>query len=304
MLSNYYYIVMNGGVMHKFLRAVGFGQLKTKKQEEILLRDIIRTPHNRSMVTNPSDNDMLYAEFAKEFAPGIGIKVCGQYDEFDNFYRETYFPYYEGRFDTTEDETYIEKKISRFEYSGLCNDYRLGMSLVFHLINPIEYISNKERQKKEKYRLSCLASTGIVILPTTYSEEILKQMSTVKKNQYVAAYNISLSEDEAQRVALDDLGKYVEIGMRMANKEDVFSIVETSIVPFGLEAELYKILGIIVSVEKYLNPIMGEKVYVMEIFCNDMIFDVCINESDLSGEPLEGRRFRGVVWLQGKLITK
>ena len=29
--------------------------------------------------------------------------------------------------------------------------------------------------------------------------------------------------------------------------------------------------------------------------------DVCINEKDLLGEPKEGRRFKGVIWLQGRL---
>jgi hypothetical protein len=37
----------------------------------------------------------------------------------------------------------------------------------------------------------------------------------------------------------------------------------------------------------------------MKIECNDIFFDVCINEKDLMGQPAIGRRFKGNVWMQG-----
>ena len=37
----------------------------------------------------------------------------------------------------------------------------------------------------------------------------------------------------------------------------------------------------------------------MDVLCSDIILRVCINKSDLFGEPKEGRRFKGVTWLQG-----
>ncbi len=39
----------------------------------------------------------------------------------------------------------------------------------------------------------------------------------------------------------------------------------------------------------------------MNIECNDMYFDICINEKDLMGVPEEGRRFKGSIWLQGRI---
>ena len=32
-----------------------------------------------------------------------------------------------------------------------------------------------------------------------------------------------------------------------------------------------------------------------------MNYDICIHADDLLGEPLPGRRFRGNVWMQGKV---
>ena len=35
------------------------------------------------------------------------------------------------------------------------------------------------------------------------------------------------------------------------------------------------------------------------VMCNGIRLTVCINELDLQGEPEAGRRFRGIIWLQG-----
>ena len=45
----------------------------------------------------------------------------------------------------------------------------------------------------------------------------------------------------------------------------------------------------------------GEEIYQFTIESNDMQFDICINKKDLLGEPEVGRRFKGVVWLQGQI---
>jgi len=43
----------------------------------------------------------------------------------------------------------------------------------------------------------------------------------------------------------------------------------------------------------------SEEVYQMTVSCNDLVFNICINEKDLYGEPLAGRRFKGSIWMQG-----
>ena len=37
----------------------------------------------------------------------------------------------------------------------------------------------------------------------------------------------------------------------------------------------------------------------MTLDCNGLPFDLLINSRDLYGEPAAGRRFRGIVWMQG-----
>ena len=71
--------------------------------------------------------------------------------------------------------------------------------------------------------------------------------------------------------------------------------------PYGIECDQYAILGEITDCDLEQNSLTGEDVYIMEIMCNDIPFSVCINKKDLLGEPAIGRRFKGIVWLQGSV---
>ena len=54
----------------------------------------------------------------------------------------------------------------------------------------------------------------------------------------------------------------------------------------------------------YSNPevtFTKEEIYQLHLECNDLLFSVCINSKDLLGEPAVGRRFKGQIWMQGRL---
>ncbi len=88
---------------------------------------------------------------------------------------------------------------------------------------------------------------------------------------------------------------------RRIQKEDLFSIVETSFMPYGMECDQYQILGTINFYTKVYNSYTKETIYQMNLECNGMNFDICINQKDLMGEPDVGRRFKGKIWLQGNI---
>ncbi len=69
--------------------------------------------------------------------------------------------------------------------------------------------------------------------------------------------------------------------------------------PYGVECDQYSILGEIMNCNKIQNQYTGEIIHRMTINCNELIFDLCINEADLLGEPAAGRRFKGIIWMQG-----
>ena len=67
--------------------------------------------------------------------------------------------------------------------------------------------------------------------------------------------------------------------------------------PYGIACFQYSVMGDILSVEEVYNQLTGEKLYQIQIECNDVLIDLCMNAEDLLGEPAVGRRFRGNIWL-------
>ena len=107
-------------------------------------------------------------------------------------------------------------------------------------------------------------------------------------------------EQAMESLTLDDIDTYSMISRRIIH-EDVFTIVDTYFMPYGMECDKYSILGEILEVAIRINRLTQEELYIMKLSCNELVFDVCINKKDLLGEPMAGRRFKGTVWLQGKI---
>ena len=106
--------------------------------------------------------------------------------------------------------------------------------------------------------------------------------------------------DAIESLTIEDMDLYSMVSRRIY-REDVFSIVDTFFMPYGMECDQYQIMGNIVTCHKVRNELTDENIYQMNIECNDMYFDICINEKDLMGVPEEGRRFKGSIWLQGRI---
>ena len=50
-----------------------------------------------------------------------------------------------------------------------------------------------------------------------------------------------------------------------------------------------------------VNELTREEIEILSVRCNELTFDVAINIMDLVGVPMVGRRFKGVIWLQGRV---
>ena len=103
-----------------------------------------------------------------------------------------------------------------------------------------------------------------------------------------------------EQVAFEEMSAIAEISRRLRS-EDVYSIVESVFMPQGAECDLYQVVGEIIDVAHTANLYTGEGIYDLTLNVNDMIIHVAANESDLEGEPLPGRRFKGRIWLQGRI---
>lgn len=107
-------------------------------------------------------------------------------------------------------------------------------------------------------------------------------------------------ETAMESLTIEDIDIYSMVSRRIL-QEDVFTLVDSFFMPYGVECERYSILGEITELNEVKNQATKDIVYNMVICCNDVNFDLCISKKDLLGEPQVGRRFKGVIWLQGKI---
>jgi hypothetical protein len=83
--------------------------------------------------------------------------------------------------------------------------------------------------------------------------------------------------------------------------EDVYSIVDTLFMPYGMENDIYSIVGNILDIKEEENTLTNEKILILKIECSDIELSIAIKKEDLQGEPMVGRRFKGNIWLHGKI---
>jgi hypothetical protein len=285
------------------MRAIGFSSLESHKKLQELLTEVVLKSDRRSITKN--QDNVLIGEFCKDFAKGLGIAVCGEIDEEQRFTYEYYYPYLEGSGITSYEDVSVERHAEKESYAGVCDDMKVGITLIFYLKNKIPYITaqtaDKLPIKGTTLTLSALSVNGIVIMPIKKDEEQIQRVkqASATRNSLMAAARKG-DEDAIETLTLEDMDMYSTISRRI-QKEDVFSLVDTYFMPYGVECDHYSILGEILGIRMTVNQMTGEKIYILKICSNELTFDVSINIIDIYGEPQIGRRFKGVIWLQGNI---
>lgn len=287
--------------MHQYLKAIGFDNINTRYDLKDLMEDVEAGFTHQTIVSYRPGED--FCELRREYGQCIGVSLCGELDDDDNFYPDYYFPYFEGSGISTYADIAIERKIEKEQYVGMCEDSKIGISLIFTLQNGIEYM--RERQAgftagvTTSVTLSGLALSGMILLPVLKDESRLKSEQEASDNRKMLL-NAARNGDQSaiETLTLDDIDIYSQVSRRLAN-EDVFSIVDTYFMPYGVECDLYSIMGEILAVRHRTNSATGVELYQMKLNVNEMQFDVCVPAEEVMGEPEIGRRFKGTIWLQG-----
>ena len=133
----------------------------------------------------------------------------------------------------------------------------------------------------------------------------MKNQKQVEKYQEEADYRSNLLKaaregdtDAIESLTMEDIDTYTEVSARLRT-EDIYTIVDTYLMPYGAECDKYSILGEIIGMSIIENTMTNEAVYVFTLDVNDMQFDVCVPMDAVIGEPEIGRRFKADIWLQG-----
>ena len=289
--------------MHKYLKSIGFTNLDQKSELDKLLADV-RDHYDRKKIVENEDHH-LFAEISKEYGYDCGITVCGEYDEDENFQMEYYFPYFSGSQITSYEEIVVERHAGKESYAGACDDMRVGISLIFYLLNAGDYMNVRQngmlRELQTSLTLSGLAASGTILLPVSKNveqKEADKKLSQQRNSLIAAARNGD--EDAMESLTMEDIDMYTMISRRIQH-EDVYTIVDSYFMPYGIECDQYNLMGEITDCNTTVNSQTGEKLYQLGLMSNDIPLDICINEKDLLGSPEVGRSFKGVISLQGMI---
>lgn len=286
--------------MHRFLRSIGFSDIHNRQDMDKLLGIIMNQPDKSKKTELPQQK--IYTEMNKEFGHNMGITLRGEYDRLGFFHLEHHFPYCTCNLYTAQEDIVVNRRVDTDAYTGMCDDPRMGISLIFYLQNAVDYVqlgTQDNTSHKAKLSLSGLSLKGTVLLGVEHTELSIKKKNSENRirNQLIQQAKNG-DQDAIDSLTVDEIDLSSRIHRRIKN-EDLYSLVETSFAPYGSESDNYSLLGLIVNWTLVTNPYTHEEVYHMLINCNDIVLTVCINKKDLMGVPMIGCRFKGVIWMQG-----
>jgi hypothetical protein len=223
----------------------------------------------------------------------------------------------------------LERHLDKESYEVVCEDLKVGVTLIFYLQNVIGYLDYIEARAAEgnssarmfemdrknlmekqaiegrPVSLAALSVGGMILLPASKPKTENKSFNPRQRAKEIEYNNLVTAarngdQDAIETLTIQDLDAYTAISRRIVH-EDVLSIVESSFMPCGVECDQYSVIGEILGIERQTNVFTGENMCLLRLSCNDIVFDLVINEADLVGEPALGRRFKGNVWLQGEV---
>ncbi len=307
--------------MHSYLKSIGFSDLSGRDVRR-LLRQVIKSPDSKKLFSQ--SGGIMHAEYRKMFSDCFGIAVCGEYTEEEGFEYDYYYPFLIPYHVSSVGRIDVEKHLSSYAMSGYCDDYKVGVTLIFYLQNRIDYIrdfgtawgTSGHHGKQKGYgaslqagqetsggmsqvSLSALAGEGMVLLPLKKDNaQARRSIRLNNRRNRLIAQALDGNEEAIEKLAASDMELDTQVMERIA-EEDVYTIVDTYFMPYGVECELYSVMGEIADVKNAINSLTNEEIYIINIVCNDLNIEVAINSRDILGEPECGRRFKGTIWLQG-----
>ena len=289
--------------MHKYLRSIGFSGYRKEKDIDALLSGFEEryVSIGKNMLNAVGD---IQTEIRAQVAKNIGVCIVGTFDEDGAYRRQCYYPYLSAEDVSTTVPVSVHHRVDEEIYSGLADDSRIGVTLIFRLDNVAEYFEQKKAGADTNScitKLSAFCDEGKVLLPVSRT---VKQAVGIRKDYQQRDELIEAAkggdENALESLTMGDMKAYMEVSRRLSN-EDIYSIVDSCFMPQGVECDVYQVVGEIVKVEKMRNLMTDEEIFDLTIECNDMIMHIGINRVDLAGEPEPGRRFKGRIWMQGRI---
>lgn len=283
--------------MQNYIRSIGFSMYKKKNEVKELLDKIQRENIASARISVTTEKERLW-EICKSLSESVGLCIYGYLENLGVFVREGYLPYIKNTSISSVSKCSIEKHIDDSVFSGMLDDNRLGMSLIFRLSNPLDYDTGKKISSVNLFGFCSDAKVLLPIKKTLVEIESSKQRSQDRTLLIEAAKRGD--ENAIDTLTTDEALLYSTLNDRIQT-EDVYSIVDTLFMPYGMENDIYSIVGNILDIKEEENILTNERLLILKIECSDIELSIAIKKEDLQGEPMVGRRFKGNIWLHGKI---
>ena len=289
--------------MNDFYDAVGFSNIKNRKQLDDILKSVIEeydVKFNRKTADGTVKQERI-----KYFGDNIGVRVCGEVYEDGEFRGEYAYPFIRGSVLSLNGDVEIETRKDTDARAGISEDIRIGATLIYQFQEAydetLKRVVDRDSFNNVKVYLTGLSNAGMIILPIANKGEYEKNIMKNKRRNELREEAIEGDEEALKTLALADYDT-INMVVKRIQHEDVLSIVTTTFLPFGIESDHYMVIGEIEEYEYINNTLTGDEICIMKIVCNAMQMTIGINRSDLIGEPQIGRRFKGLIWLQGSIL--
>ena len=201
--------------MHKYLNAIGFHDIASEREWYQILLESEKKFSGYDRIALDEHTDLC--ELRREYGNGIGISSCGFIDENDEeFRRECYFPYFSGSGVSSYADIAVEQKASSPTYIGVCEDVKLGCSIIFHIQNGMEYIKEATRGGLNKSSISItfsgLALSGKILLPVTKDAGAAdKRAKDLRNRMMLMSAAKEGNPDAIESLTLDDIDTYAAV---------------------------------------------------------------------------------------------
>ena len=291
--------------MHKYLRAVGFSDPMNALDRLNLIDDIKTKSFYRAQAAGLEDPNELLTELRMDLAGGCGVSLVGNFNEENDFLAGQVEPYLMPEAPTTMEEVFVEERIDNRSFAGICDDLRIGTTLIFHLLNPVDFLRFSAFEELPcpgtVVSLSALSIEGTVVLPlekTPYDQQVI--LRRAYRRQKLMESAMDGDEQAMQTITTEDMDTYSDL-LDKIPEYDILSLVDSFFMPSGADCDLFYILGEILACRQVKNPYTLDRIHILNIRSSGIEFTVAINDKDLYGQPEPGRRFKGVIWLQGTI---
>ena len=204
--------------MHQYLRAVGFSQIETKKQLRELLYNVIEGCDTINNIE--TDRDSVIIEYTKQFAGPCGICIRGEMEEDKNLILDFYYPFLNPSAVSTDEEITVERHAAKESFAVMCEDIRVGASIIFYLINGMDYMKSYAKHTFDRQgnviHLAGLSTNGTILLPIKKNAKELQKVKQVSNDRIQKIMAAREGDEEAmESLTLDDIDMYSAISKRI-----------------------------------------------------------------------------------------